>query len=48
MAEVVAEGVKEVQGAEVVKRCVQETLSEDILTKMGALEIKKVSIRIRC
>jgi NAD(P)H dehydrogenase (quinone) len=41
MAEAVAEGVKEVSGAEVELRRVPETLSEDILSKMGALEAQK-------
>ncbi len=41
MAEAVAEGVKEVSGTEVELRRVPETLSEDILSKMGALEAQK-------
>jgi NAD(P)H dehydrogenase (quinone) len=41
MAEAVAEGVKEVSGAEVELRRVPETLSEEILGKMGALEAQK-------
>jgi len=41
MAEAVAEGVREVEGAEAILRQVPETLSEDILKKMGALETKK-------
>jgi len=41
LAEAVAEGVKEVAGAEPVLRCVPETLSEDILKTMGALEVQK-------
>ncbi len=40
MAKAVAEGVKE-QGAEPVLRRVPETLSEEILGKMGALEAQK-------
>src|SRR3990172_11720693 len=41
MAEAVAEGAKEVKGSEVLMRRVPETLSEDILKKMGALEAEK-------
>ncbi len=41
MAEAVAEGAKEVVGAEVIIRRVQETLSQDVLEKMGALEAQK-------
>jgi NAD(P)H dehydrogenase (quinone) len=41
MAEAVAEGVKEGGGAEVELRRVPETLSEEILGKMGALEAQK-------
>lgn len=41
MAEAVAEGAREVEGAEAILRQVPETLSEDILKKMGALETKK-------
>ena len=41
MAEAVAEGAKEVKGAEVLMRRVPETLSEDILKKMGAIEAQK-------
>jgi len=41
MAEAVAEGVREVEGAEAILKQVPETLSEDILKKMGALETKK-------
>ncbi len=41
MAEAVAEGAKEVKGAEVLMRRVPETLSEDILKKMGAIEGQK-------
>jgi NAD(P)H dehydrogenase (quinone) len=42
MAQAVAEGVKEIEGAEVVLRRVPETLSNDILGKMGALEPQKM------
>lgn len=41
MAEAVAEGAKEVKGAEVIMRRVPETLSEEALKKMGAFEIQK-------
>jgi len=41
MAEAVAEGVREVPGAEAVLRRVPETLSEEALKKMGALEAQK-------
>ena len=41
MAEAVAEGAKEVKGAEVVLRRVPETLPEDVLRKMGAVDPQK-------
>jgi len=41
MAEAIAEGVKQVPGAEAVLGRVPETLSEEILKKMGALEAQK-------
>lgn len=41
MAEAVASGVREVPGAEVELLQVPETLSPEILTKMGAIEAKK-------
>jgi NAD(P)H dehydrogenase (quinone) len=41
MAEAVAEGAREVAGADVVLRRVPETLPEDVLRKMGALEAQK-------
>jgi NAD(P)H dehydrogenase (quinone) len=41
MAEAIAEGVREVGGAEVAMRRVPETLSEEILGRMGALEAQK-------
>lgn len=41
MAEAVAEGVKEVGGAEAVLRRFPETLSKDVLEKMGALEVQE-------
>jgi len=41
MAEAVAEGAQEVEGAEVEMRRVPETLPEEVLKKMGALEAQK-------
>jgi NAD(P)H dehydrogenase (quinone) len=41
MAEAVAEGAKEVRGVEVEMRRVPETLPEEFLAKMGALEAQK-------
>ena len=41
MAEAVAEGAKAVNGAEVEIRRVPETLSEEVLEKMGAIEAQK-------
>ena len=41
MAEAVAEGAREVAGAEVSVRRVPETLSQETLAKMGALEAQK-------
>jgi NAD(P)H dehydrogenase (quinone) len=41
MAEAVVEGAKEIPGAVVDLRQVPETLSDDILKKMGAIEAKK-------
>ncbi len=41
MAEAVAEGVREVSGVEVLMRRVPETLPEEVLKKMGALEAQK-------
>ena len=41
MAEAVAKGVKEVAGAEVVLRRVPETLSDEVLQKMGAVDAQK-------
>ncbi len=42
MAEAVAEGVREVEGAELVLRRVPETLPEDVLAQMKALEAQKM------
>jgi NAD(P)H dehydrogenase (quinone) len=41
MAEAVAEGAREVPGAEVVLRRVPETLPQEVLQKMGAVEPQK-------
>jgi len=41
MAEAITEGVMDVEGAEVEMRRVPETLPEEILGKMGALEVQK-------
>ena len=41
MAEAVAEGVREVEGAEAILRRVPETLSEEVLEKMGAVEAQQ-------
>jgi NAD(P)H dehydrogenase (quinone) len=41
MAEAVAEGVREIDGAEAVIRRVPETLPEEVLHKMGAVETQK-------
>ncbi len=46
MTEAVAEGVKEVKGAEAVIRRVPETLSDDILKKMGAFDAQKAMTNI--
>ncbi len=46
MAEAVAEGVKEVEGAEAELRLVPETLSEDVLSQMNALEAQKMFANI--
>jgi NAD(P)H dehydrogenase (quinone) len=41
LAEAIAEGVREIPGAEAVLRRVSETLSEEVLKAMGALETQK-------
>jgi len=46
MAEAVAEGVREVEGAQVELRRVPETLPEDVLKKIGALEAQKAFAHI--
>ncbi|MBM4308678.1 MAG: NAD(P)H:quinone oxidoreductase, partial [Deltaproteobacteria bacterium] len=46
LAEALAEGAKEVKGAEVVMRRVPETLPEEVLQKMGAIEPQKRFVHI--
>jgi NAD(P)H dehydrogenase (quinone) len=46
MAEAIVEGVKQVPGAEAILRRVPETLPEEVLKKMGALEAKKAFAHI--
>jgi len=46
MAEAIAEGVQQVPGAEAVIRRVPETLPDEVLKKMGALEAKKAFAHI--
>jgi len=46
LAEAVAEGAREVKGAEVEMRRVPETLSEEILGKMGAIKPQKAFAHI--
>ena len=46
MAEAVAEGVREVKGAEVELRRVPETLPRDVLEKMGAMEAQNAMAHI--
>jgi NAD(P)H dehydrogenase (quinone) len=41
MAEAIAEGAKTIKGTEVVLRRVPETLSQEVLVKMGAVEAQK-------
>jgi NAD(P)H dehydrogenase (quinone) len=41
MAEAIAEGAKTIKGAEVELRRVPETLSQEVLVKMGATEAQK-------
>ena len=41
MAEAVAEGVREIDGAETILRRVPETLPEEVLEKMGALDAQQ-------
>ena len=46
MAEALAEGAKEVEGAEVEMRRAPETLPDEVLKKMGALEAQKAFAHI--
>jgi NAD(P)H dehydrogenase (quinone) len=46
MAEAVAEGVREVGGCEAVVKRVPETLTEEVLGKMGALEAQKAMAHV--
>lgn len=46
LAEAVAQGVREVPGAEVILRQVTETLSDELLKKIGAFEARKVFAKI--
>ncbi len=46
MAEAVAEGVREVDGAGAILHRVPETLGDDVLKKMGALEARKAFAHI--
>lgn len=46
MAQAVAEGAREVKGAQVELRRVPETLPENVLAKMGALEPQKSMVHI--
>ena len=46
MAEAIAEGVKQVNGAEVKMYRVPETLPDDVLEKMGALDFQKKTAQI--
>lgn len=41
MAEAIAEGVREIKGAEAILRRVPETLPEEVLEKMGAVEAQQ-------
>ena len=41
MAEAIAEGVKQVAGAEAVMRRVPETLPDEILEQMGAVDAQR-------
>ena len=46
MAEAIAEGVKEVSGAEAVMRRVPETLPNEVLEKMGAVDAQKAMTHV--
>src|SRR4030042_4730934 len=47
LAEAIAEGAREVTGAEVEMRRVPETLPEEVLKKMGAFEAQKAFAHIQ-
>jgi NAD(P)H dehydrogenase (quinone) len=46
MAQAVEEGVRQVKGVEVALRRVPETLSEDVLEKMGAIDAQKLQAQV--
>ncbi|WP_419661433.1 WrbA: NADH-quinone oxidoreductase, Flavoprotein [Desulfosarcina variabilis str. Montpellier] len=46
MAEAIAEGVRQVDGAQAVLRRVPETLPQDVLENMGAIEAQKASAHV--
>jgi NAD(P)H dehydrogenase (quinone) len=46
MAEAIAEGVSQVEGAEAVMRRVPETLPADVLEKMGAVDAQKATAHV--
>jgi NAD(P)H dehydrogenase (quinone) len=46
MAEAIAEGVQQVDGAEAIMRRVPETLSDEILEKMGAVEAQQAFAKV--
>jgi NAD(P)H dehydrogenase (quinone) len=46
MAQAIVEGAQQVEGAEVVLRRVPQTLSEDVLAQMGAVEAQKAQANI--
>lgn len=46
MAEAIAEGVREVSGAEAVMRRVPETLPDEVLAKMGAVDAQKAMAHV--
>lgn len=46
LAEAIAEGAREVNGAEVMLRRVPETLSDEILEKMGALKAREMMTQV--
>ena len=46
MVEAAAEGAQSVQGIEVILRRVPETLSEEVLEKMGAIDSQKQQVNV--